>query len=55
MNKHWNSLFPVSWVSYQILQLNEDDFPVEAHYVFIATSAFDRRIGQQENHQDTAE
>lgn len=47
---YWHNMF-----SYQVLQLNEDDFSVRAQYFFIVTSTITRGVGQQEKHQDTAE
>lgn len=42
-------------LSYQILELNEDDISIGAEDFFIVTSMFAKRLGQQENHQDSAE
>lgn len=42
-------------LSYQILQLNEDDFSVGAQYFFVVTSTLPTGVGQQDSHQDTTE
>lgn len=41
--------------SYQVLQLHEDDLSVGAQDLFVVTSTFRARVGQQENRQDTTQ